>query len=81
MTSRRADRRTEKRVLARLHPTVPGRVNFTAGEIEGGGMILDISAGGANVHEASHRLEPGTKVEHQGRALLPPAEDRAADSR
>ena len=63
MTSRRADRRTAKRVLARLHPTVPGRVNFTAGEIEGGGMILDISAGGANVHEASHRLEPGTKVE------------------
>ncbi len=42
---------------------MPGLVNFTAGKIEGSGLILDVSLTGAHVREASHRLEAGTKVD------------------
>ena len=55
--------RRAPRVSPRAHPTIPGHVNFRAGEVEGAGLILDVSSTGAHVFEASHRLEPGTKVE------------------
>ena len=56
------DRRSEPRISG-LHPSVPGRVNYVAGEVEGGGMILDISRSGAAVEGASEPLELGAKVD------------------
>ena len=56
------DRRSSPRISG-LHPSIPGRVNFVAGDVSGGGMILDISAGGAGIEDATERLEPGTEVE------------------
>ena len=57
------ERRVAPRVSSRVHPTVPGHVNFAAGMIEGHGLILDISATGAHVYMASHRLGLGTRVD------------------
>ncbi len=42
---------------------MPGLVNFIAGKIEGSGFILNVSLSGAYVHEASQRLEVGTRVD------------------
>ncbi len=59
----RSAHRSAPRVSNRVHPSVPGLVNFIAGKIEGSGLILDVSLSGAYVHEASQRLEAGTKVD------------------
>ncbi len=59
----RGELRSATRVSNRVHPSVPGLVNFIAGKIEGSGLILDVSVTGAYVHGASHRLEAGTRVD------------------
>ena len=56
-------RRGAPRVVSRKHPSVPGLVNFAAGEIRGRGIIRDISTSGAAIIEATERLATGTKVE------------------
>ncbi len=55
--------RRAARVSPKTHPTIPGQVNFRAGEVEGSGLILDLSRTGAHVFRASHELEPGIQVE------------------
>ena len=57
------EQRRAARVSPKTHPTIPGQVNFRAGEVEGSGLILDLSSTGAHIFRASHELEPGTKVE------------------
>ena len=57
------DRRVAPRVSADLHPSVPGRANFIAGDVEGSGQILNVSTSGAFVAEPSHHLEAGTEVD------------------
>ena len=57
------EQRRAPRVSPRDHPKLPGHVNFSAGEVVGTGLILDLSSTGAHVFEASQRLEPGTQVE------------------
>ena len=56
-----AERRAP-RLSPKTHPSIPGLVNFSAGEVEGVGLILDISSTGAHV-SASRQLDPGTQVE------------------
>lgn len=56
-------RRSAKRVVAGRHPSLPGRVNFVSGELEGSGRILDISAAGAAIEDATVGLAVGTKAE------------------
>ena len=56
-------RRSSKRVVAGRHPSLPGQVNFACGDVEGSGQILNISAGGAAIEEATQRLEVGSKAE------------------
>ena len=50
-------------VSSRKHPSVPGLTNFAAGEINGQGIIRDISASGAAIIEATERLAVVTAVE------------------
>ena len=56
-------RRSAKRIEAGRHPSLPGLVNFTTDEVEGSGSILNISAGGAAIDNATTVLAVGTKVE------------------
>jgi len=47
------------RVSNRDYPRVPGSVSFSAGVIEGSGIILDISATGAHVYRPTKDLPKG----------------------
>jgi PilZ domain len=47
------------RVSHQDYPRVPGRVVFTAGVIEGAGIIMDISATGAQIYRPSKMLPKG----------------------
>ena len=57
--SRRRERSRAGRVSSREYPRVPGSVSFTAGVIQGSGIILDISATGAHVYRPSKDLPKG----------------------
>jgi hypothetical protein len=56
-------RRNAKRVIAGRHPSLPGLVNFASAEMEGSGTILNISASGAAIDDATLALPVGAKVE------------------
>ncbi len=56
-------RRNAKRVIAGRHPSLPGLVNFGSAEMEGSGTILNISASGAAIDDATLTLPVGAKVE------------------
>ena len=47
----------------RRAPRVPGRVRYSAGRVEGEGLIEDLSLTGLQLNDTVHRLEPGTVVE------------------
>ena len=53
----------ERRSAERRSSPVSSRVHFTAGQVEGDGETLNISASGVLVVEASHVLEVGTEVD------------------
>jgi hypothetical protein len=55
----RKERSRAVRVSHQDYPRVPGRVVFTAGAIEGSGIIMDISATGAQVYRPSKILPKG----------------------
>ena len=44
-------------------PRMPGRVHYSAGRVEGEGLIHDLSLTGARVEEVSQNLAPGTRIE------------------
>ena len=55
----RKERSRAVRVSSQDYPRVPGRVVFTAGVIEGSGIIMDISATGAQIYRPSTTLPKG----------------------
>jgi hypothetical protein len=55
----RKERSRAVRVSNQDYPRVPGRVMFTAGVIEGSGIIMDISATGAQIYRPSVGLAKG----------------------
>lgn len=55
---RRVDR-AAPRVSQQDYPSLPGTVLFNAGAIRGSGIILDISATGANVFQPTKNLPKG----------------------
>ena len=55
----RKERSRAVRVSNQDYPRVPGRVLFTAGVIEGSGIIMDISATGAQIYRPSVGLAKG----------------------
>ena len=61
------DQRTEQRSAPRVSPPLfagkLGAANFTAGEIQGTGQVVNISMSGALLSSTTHRLEAGTEVE------------------
>src|SRR3990172_344361 len=57
--SNRRERSRGVRVSSRDYPRVPGSVSFTAGAIQGSGIILDISATGAHIYRPSKDLPKG----------------------
>jgi hypothetical protein len=66
--------RRAPRVSSREFPELPDRVNYRADGTDGTGVLWDISASGAQVAEASSRLQPGTAVDMYfllGRDLRP----------
>jgi hypothetical protein len=56
--SKRASKRAS-RVSNQDYPSLPGTVLFSAGAIRGSGILLDISATGANVYQPSKNLPKG----------------------
>jgi hypothetical protein len=55
----RRERSRAVRVSNRDYPSVPGKVTFRAGVIEGSGIILDISTTGAHVYRPTKDLPKG----------------------
>jgi hypothetical protein len=55
----RKERSRAVRVSHQDYPRVPGRVVFTAGAIEGAGIIMDISATGAQIYRPTKMLPKG----------------------
>jgi hypothetical protein len=56
-------RRSATRVVVGRHPSLPGQVNFVSDEAEGSGRILNISAAGAAIEDATAQLAVGSKAE------------------
>jgi hypothetical protein len=63
MAEKKKPTRKEKtralRISNQEYPRVPGRVTFTAGVIQGSGIIMDISATGAQIYRPSTTLPKG----------------------